>query len=451
MIAYLPTPYEDELFYSILCRAYTHSGYLSHKEVLRDMLYSKSNNPSIEFIGHLNADFEALVKQVYHIEELILNNTMYPQYARFIPLKEKIGAMNHLSNDYCDPHHLFCILPRTEGDLYLKYCPLCVQEDRDKYGEAYWHRQHQIRNMLVCPKHNCYLEKTDVIAKSEKVFTLSSAEEHTPLISPRKATNSHLIECSQYMAAVFASPMDFTTDTPISSIFYYALQGSKYMPNSTKARHTQMFAEDLKAYYCKMGLTEVASIYQIQRTLLGDRFDFSVVCQIAYFLGISVSEITEPCLTEEQVLQEQTSHYIKGKAPIDWDSLDKEIAPQLEQLAYNTYYGINGRPSRVSEKMIYRELQLNAHSLDHLPISKAILNKYAETYEEAYARRLIWAYNQLHKERESVPFCWSDLRRLSGVKKENIKKVIPYIFRHTTLETAEQINNLIFSQNVSSQ
>ena len=53
------------------------------------MLYSKSNNPSIEFIGHLNADFEALVKQVYHIEELILNNTMYPQYARFIPLEQK--------------------------------------------------------------------------------------------------------------------------------------------------------------------------------------------------------------------------------------------------------------------------------------------------------------------------------------------------------------------------
>jgi hypothetical protein len=305
--------------------------------------------------------------------------------------------------------------------------------------------------MMVCPKHLCYLEKSDVLAKSEKVFTLSSAEEHTPILSPNKCGNSALINYSLYMTSVFASPMNLSTDTPISSIFYYALQGTKYMPNSTKARNTKILSEDLKTFYESIGLTEFASIYQIQRTLLSDRFNFSVVCQIAYFLGLSVKDLTEPSISKDQIASEQASHYMLGKAPINWDTLDQEIAPQLEQLAYNTYYGINGRPSRVSEKMIYRELQLNAHSLDNLPISKAILNKYAETYEEAYARRLIWAYNQLHKERESVPFCWSDLRRLSGVKKENIKKVIPYIFRHTTLETAEQINNLIFSQNVSSQ
>ena len=439
MIAYFPTPYEDELFYSVLCRAYTHSGYLSHKEALRDMLYSKSNNPSIEFIGHLNTDFAALVKQAYQIEQLILNHTMYPQYARFIPLEDKKKAINHLTTDYCDPHHLFCILPRGDTDLYLKYCPLCVQEDRNKYGETYWHRTHQIRNMSICPKHRCYLEQSTVLAKSEKVFTLSSAEENTPITFSRMTTNSTLTEYCKYMYEVFQSPINLTIDTPISSVFYYALRGSKYMPNSTKARHTQMLAEDLKKYYCKMGLTEVASIYQIQRTLLGDRFDFSVVCQIAYYLGMSAEDLTHPILTEQQIKQEQTSHYIKGKAPIDWNSLDNEIAPQLEQLAYNTYYGINGRPSRVSAKMVYRQLNLSAHSLENLPISRGVLEKYSETYEEAYARRLIWAFNRLQKERCGVPFHWSDLRRLSGVKKENAKRSIPYIYKHSSLEIADKL------------
>ncbi len=443
MIAYLPTPYEDELFYSILCRAYTHSGYLSHKEVLRDMLYSKSNNPSIEFIGHLNTDFEALIKQAYQIEGLILKHTMFPQYGRFIPLKDKKSAMHHLATDYCDAHHLFCILPRNQNDLYLKYCPICVQEDRDRYGEAYWHRSHQIRNMVICHKHGCSLEASSIIAKSEKVFTLSSAEEHTLITTPRTTNNNSLTEYSKYVYKVFQAPIDLITDIPISSIFYYALRGSNYMPNSTKARHTQMLAEDLKAYYCKMGLTEVASIYQIQRTLLGDRFDFSVVCQLAFFLGISVSDLTESCLIEEQILQEQTSHYIKGKAPIDWDALDKEIAPQLEQLAYATYWGINGRPSRVSEKMIYRELHLSAHSLEKLPISRTIMQRYSESYEEAYARRLIWAYNQIQQDRGTVPFFWSDLRNLSGVKKANVNKVLPYLYKHTSSDVAERIIGLI--------
>ena len=175
MIAYLPTPYEDELFYSVLCRTYTHSGYLSYKEALRDMLYSKSNNPSIEFLGHFNSAFNVLIRQAYSIDHLILNHTMYPQYGRFIPLENKKSAMHHLAIDYCDPHHLFCILPRNQNDLYIKYCPLCLQEDRDRYGETYWHRSHQIRSMSICPKHYCNLETSNILAKSEKVFTLSSA------------------------------------------------------------------------------------------------------------------------------------------------------------------------------------------------------------------------------------------------------------------------------------
>ena len=444
MISYLPTPYEDELFYSVLCRTYAHSGYFSYKEILRDMLFSKSNNPSIEFIGHLNADFNALVKQAYPMEQLILNHTMFPQYGRFIFLKDKKSALHHLSTDYCDAHHLFCILPRSENDLYLKYCPLCVQADKDRYGEAYWHRSHQIRSMSICPKHYCSLEASSIIAKSEKMFTLSSAEEHTLITTPRTTNNNSLTEYSKYVYKVFQAPIDLITDIPTSSIFYYALRGSKYMPNSTKARHTQMFAEDLKAYYCKMGLTEVASIYQIQRTLLGDRFDFSVVCQIAYFLGISVTNLTSPFISEELIELEQASHYIKGKAPIDWDALDKEIAPQLEQLACNTYWGLNGRPSRVSEKMVYRELKLNAHSLENLPRCRAILEKYSETYEESWARRLIWAYNCLKNEKGTVPY-WSDLRKLSGVKKANINTVLPYLHKHTSSDIAKKIIVLISS------
>ena len=49
-----------------------------------------------------------------------------------------------------------------------------------------------------------------------------------------------------------------------------------------------------------MRVKAIASFYQIQRVLLGDRFDFSVVCQIAFFLGISPKTLTAPNLTNEQ-------------------------------------------------------------------------------------------------------------------------------------------------------
>lgn len=39
----------------------------------------------------------------------------------------------------------------------LKYCKECIREDKEKYGEAYWHREQQISGILICDKHNTSL------------------------------------------------------------------------------------------------------------------------------------------------------------------------------------------------------------------------------------------------------------------------------------------------------
>lgn len=82
-------------------------------------------------------------------------------------------------------------------------------------------------------------------------------------------------------------------------------------------------------------------------------------------------------------------------------------------------------------------MNLPAHRLENLPLCKAVFDKYSESYEETWARRIVWAYNKLKSKNE--PFCWSDIRRLTGVKKKNIEAVIPYIKKHTNKETADAI------------
>ena len=156
MIAYLPEIYPDELVYSWLCRYAVHSGYITNKQVLRDLYCKKSDTPMKEFIGNLNPEARPCINKMYPIEELVLNHTMYPQYARFIPLEQKKKALYKLCYENCDVHHLFSVLPRCEKEQYLKYCPVCAREDRSKYGETYWHRKHQIRNMGICP-NACYV------------------------------------------------------------------------------------------------------------------------------------------------------------------------------------------------------------------------------------------------------------------------------------------------------
>lgn len=116
---------------------------------------------------------------------------------------------------------------------------------------------------------------------------------------------------TKYIISVFDTPIDFTADVPISSVLYYAMADTKYMRRSGRTRNTRQFTEDLQAFYKSMGIGNIASMSQIQRALLGDRFDFSVICQIAFFLGMSVKNLTDSLLTKKQIKKAQESHYMK--------------------------------------------------------------------------------------------------------------------------------------------
>lgn len=102
MIAYLPEIYPDELVYSWFCRYYVHTSCLTHKSALNDILSSRHDNPSKEFLGHINPIMMNKIQDLLPIKQLIINHTMFPQYARFIPLEAKQKAIQHLADDYCD-------------------------------------------------------------------------------------------------------------------------------------------------------------------------------------------------------------------------------------------------------------------------------------------------------------------------------------------------------------
>ncbi len=53
----------------------------------------------------------------------------------------------------------------------MKFCPTCRAEDAEQYGEPYWHREHQIPLMPLCPKHGCRLRLVEIpLSKLSEVF-----------------------------------------------------------------------------------------------------------------------------------------------------------------------------------------------------------------------------------------------------------------------------------------
>ena len=154
-----------------------------------------------------------------------------------------------------------------------------------------------------------------------------------------------------------------------------------------------------------------------------------------------------PNLTTEQIQKEKAIHYTKDQIP-NWGTFDEATSPILEERVKEIYYGTSDkRPERVSKRILYREFNLSDHRLERLPKCRTIFDRYTETYEENWARRIIWAYKKLKAKNGVSPFYWSDIRSLAGVKKTNIAKVIPFIAKHTDIDTYKGILSLLESSN----
>ena len=437
MKMYLPEIYPDELVYSWLSRYFVYSGCTNNRMLLSQLLYSKSNNPSIEFIGHLNEAAEQHITQAYSMDDLILNHTMFPQYARFMPANKRDVALAELKR-YCDPHKVFTILPRNERELWLKYCPLCVAEDRKKYGETYWHRIHQVRNMLICPTHRCKLVNSEVDIRSEKIFAFNPAEVVINNVDPILVDNMEQIKFAKYVNDLFNMNIANSNESNIKAAIYNAITKTKYM----KGKHRKMthFSEDLQSYFMEIGMNTIASIYQIQKVMLKESNEFTAICQIVYFLNINPAELLKSEITEEKILLEKESHYIKNRVITDWEKFDKENVVRLETFCKGIYDGSandNGRPERISEKMIYKFLGITSYGFKNMPKCMAVYERYVESYEESWARKIVWAYNKLKKENTTI--YWSYLRKLSGVKKESYQKASPFLEKYTDRETYTDI------------
>ena len=190
----------------------------------------------------------------------------------------------------------------------------------------------------------------------------------------------------------------------------------------------------------EIGMNTIVSIYQIQKVILKESNEFTAICQIAYFLNINPTELLESEVAEEIVMQERKSHYIKNHAIADWEKFDIENVVRFEEFCKGVYDGSgndSGRPERVSEKMIYKFLGITSYGFKNMPRCMAVYERYAESYEESWARKIVWAYNKLKKENTTI--YWSYLRKLSGVKKESYQKTIPFLERYTDRETYTDI------------
>ena len=488
MTMYLPEIYPDELVYSWLARYYIQTGYVRYAFVAEELFWSKTVRPDIEFVNQYTAPMLQAIIEKMSMQEIIENHTMFPYYGRFLQKERKNQAYTAMIQTKGNYHNLLP-MPKRKGntDRYLRYCPVCAENDRKQYGEAYWHRIHQLQGVKICSQHRCYLVDSQVQISGKASPTLIAAE----TIIPEKPEN--LILCQNdieyrlidYITKVFQSELDLDCDITVGKFLHSRMENTPYRSVRGEQRNIALLHAEFQEYYKKLPDNNFSELWQIQKVLTDDRVNPYEVCMIAMFLNISVKDLIKmelPERTQEQQFDEQIYllhgqglkypaiakrlgasydtvkaigeqrykkyHKESGKAlkcgakAYNWQQIDKDTLPLVRDAIVQLHGIENDRPKKVTIFAVEKILQLPSKRIaTYLPRCKAEIEKHQESQEEYWAREVVWAVN--HILREGNTLNWKHIRNLTNMRKQDLMRCVPYLSNYAAMDMVDKIKILI--------
>ena len=439
MIAYFPEIYPDELLYSQLARYFAHSGYMAYVCAAEDLFESRAVRPDIEFLNAYTRDALDRITSEMPMETVIMRHTMFPYYGRFLPIERRTQAFRALLNmqsNYRD--FLYMPTRKDHRPRKLRYCPMCAEEDRKRYGETYWHRLHQMIGVNICGKHRCQLIETDV---------------------------------------------NMSVDTPIGAFLHSKLSGTRYLSARGDKRNITELCGDFVRVYTELCDNEFTQLWKLQKVFTNDRFNTIEICMVALFLGIPVEELVNPTLPEQiqtqlfdaqirelhdrglnyrQIADEMGASYDTVKAignglhqkyrhclpepqkggpkSRDWDSVDVATLPLVQALIRRCNQDSTHRPVKITVGMVERCLGLPTKGLKNCTKCLAEVEKYAETQEEHWARVVAWAVDRLLCGGNGLTV--SKILKLTNIRKRDFESCLPYLSRFLDAETVSLIESL---------
>lgn len=171
MIKTFPTPYPDELLYSTFARHQKWVGYRSAMNTMEDLVGTRSASAVHDFPYRLELFCRQFPPGAFESECIINNCTMLPAYQPFLEKAqyEKVKSYMKGAAKGCNIIYLIIGLSSSPVGILknLRYCLSCFNEDRNNYGEAFWHRSHQFPVVKVCHKHHEYLVDSEVMVCSQ--------------------------------------------------------------------------------------------------------------------------------------------------------------------------------------------------------------------------------------------------------------------------------------------
>ena len=371
MIGFFPEPYPDELLYSLFSRYYVRSGYNKYVFAAEELFANRAVRPSFEFFPALKKEvIEQLTKEIT-LEEIVYKHTMFPYYCRFLPEERKRAALDALLR-MDSGYNNIVLLPKRKTIATMRYCPECVSYDRMVYGETFWHRIHQIKELSICPVHHCKIINTDFLLSGKTSPNLIPADIVIPqMLDVNTCENKRSYSLARYIESIFEMPIKMGYDLSVACIIKTKTENTEYRSaRGEVCRITELYS-DFTDYYNGM-VNELPKQWQIHKVITGQRYDFWEVSLLGFFLNIAPIEFQKAIILDKKqedvfdecvkTMRDNGLSYPKiaeimstsvdtiknavyatkkrskprarkggkpGRRPLDWESLDREILPKV--------------------------------------------------------------------------------------------------------------------------
>lgn len=309
MIKNIPIIYPNELFYSFICRTYVRSGVGSSKEFTKLVFAKGTDQPKTGFINKLRNDFKIKLNKQLSDVDILSKHTVFNFYSRFLTKEEKEKAISEIINGKSSFNYLHT--PVIKENTHLRYCSKCVEEDRNNYGEAYFHIEHQLEKVKICVHHHCKLLETKIFYGSKNQLILTPLEvrelenkvEEVPI-------DSIEFRFSKYIYGFLTNDFKTESNVGFEKLLTDRLDDKYFLSVRRKRKDLDLIYDDLKKFYEGYELFSI-SRRRLAAILRGVEYNTFDILLVAFFEGIRVEELCNLVDTKVDKTEEFDKKVIK--------------------------------------------------------------------------------------------------------------------------------------------
>ena len=401
MLNLLPI-YPDELCYSYFSRLFVHSGIIYYIDIANEMFEKKNTYVEYAFINCLKKEFSKELERIIPFKILLLEHTLFKYYTLFLPPADKKKALLYALNNKPNIHP-YLPIPINKTNYYLRYCPCCVEEDRNTYGECYFHTIHQIFEISVCPHHRCKLIDTNIPitkARDSKLIPLECLIKDNELKPNIVDNNNPNFLIANYIEKYLSRPYK-SKQLPIGTFLTNKLDSKFFLSKRCERKDTLFLIKETKKYYKGLKHYDLSK-YRIQSIYSNKYFNpwdifligmFETTEEELYFRSgkiidrakafdervkllaqtMNYQQISKLLKVDHEVIRkivlgeyDKPKRYCPGgySKKFDWETMDKECLKKLPMI-FEKYKG-----ERITKPMVAKELNLKDKTLRNLPLTK---------------------------------------------------------------------------------